>query len=249
MKNNKPSFSRLSLWLRAALYSFIFTSTCILYCFLCLVAAPLPLSLRHRLTSVWIIGMINLCRSLCHVDYRIEGWSHVKQAKTGIIMSKHQSAWETLYLQSHLPQAAMITKKELLWVPFFGWALALLKPIAINRKKTKSAMQQLTNQGQDALNAGRWVVIFPEGTRIPYGQVGKYRLGGARLAVVSGYPIIPVAHNAGRFWPRRQFIKTPGCIRFAFGPPIYPQGKTPEELLALTQAWIENKIKEFDQKN
>lgn len=245
MKKNKMPYSRLSLFFRSLLYSVIMTVTCVLYCFLCLLASPLPLRFRHRLTSVWIVGMIKLARVICHIDYQVHGWHHVKAIKNGIIMCKHQSAWETFYLQSHLNEAAMITKKELLFFPFFGWALALLGPIAINRKNTRSAMQQLISQGQRCLDAGRWVVIFPEGTRIPYGEVGKYKLGGARLSQATGYPIIPVAHNAGRFWPRRQFTKIPGTIHLYFGEPIYPEGKTPEEILALTQNWIENKIQEM----
>lgn len=239
-------YSQLNLFLRSLLFSVLMISTCVLYCFICLLAAPLPLAWRHRLTSVWIVGMIKLGRFLCRIRYREEGLRNLANLKNAIIMSKHQSAWETFYLQSKFDTAAMITKKELLFFPFFGWALALLGPIAINRKKTKSAMQQLIQQGRRCLEAGRWVVIFPEGTRIPSGLVGRYRLGGARLAVETGYPIIPVAHNAGRLWPRRQFIKKPGLIRVVFGPPIYPQGKTPEEVLALTKTWIEDKMKEID---
>jgi len=235
-----------NIFMRSLLLSIIMTVTCVFYCFICLLAAPLPLRLRHRITRVWILGMIKLCRNLCHVDYQVEGWRNVEKIKNGIIMSKHQSAWETFYLQGTFDQAAMIVKKELLWFPFFGWALALLKPIAINRKNTKSAMFQLIQQGRHCLEAGRWVVIFPEGTRIPAGQIGHYKVGGARLAVETGYPIIPVAHNAGYFWPRRQFIKKPGMIRIIFGPPIDPKGKTAEEVLTLTQNWIEAKIKEMN---
>jgi 1-acyl-sn-glycerol-3-phosphate acyltransferase len=246
MKNKKASYSRLNLFLRSLTYSVIMTITCVVYCIPCLLAAPLPLRLRYPFTNLWILGMLKLCRLICHIDYQVEGWSNTKKIKNGIIMCKHQSAWETFFMQSHFNQVAMITKKELLFFPFFGWALALLGPIAINRKKSKSAMQQLITQGQRCLDAGRWVVVFPEGTRIAYGDIGKYKLGGARLSVATGYPIIPVAHNAGRYWPRRQFIKNPGTIRIAFGEPIYPEGKTPEEVLELTQTWIENKIKEFD---
>lgn len=246
MKNKKKNYSQLNLFLRSLTLSTIMTVTCVLYCFICLLAAPLPLRFRYRITNLWILGMLKLCQEICHIDYQVEGWSNVKKIKNGIIMCKHQSAWETFYLQSHFNQVAMITKKELLFFPFFGWALALLSPIAINRTKTKSAMHELVSQGQRCLEAGRWVVVFPEGTRIPYGQVGKYKIGGARLSVATGYPIIPVAHNAGRYWPRRTFLKTPGTIRLVFGPPIYPEGRSTEEILELTQAWIENKIKEFD---
>ncbi len=247
MANKKQPriYSDFNLFIRSFLLSSIMTVTCVLYCFVCLLAAPLPLSLRHRITCVWILGMIKLCRCLCHIDYQVEGWQHIEKLKNGIIMSKHQSAWETFFLQGNFAQAAMIVKKELLWFPFFGWALALLKPIAINRRHTKSAMYQLIAQGKAYLEAGRWVILFPEGTRIPAGQKGSYKIGGARLAVESGYPVIPVAHNAGYFWPRRQFVKKPGLIRIVFGPPIDPKGKTAEEVLVLVQNWIEKKVKEI----
>lgn len=161
-------------------------------------------------------------------------------------MCKHQSAWETFFIQGNFDQVAMIVKRELLWFPFFGWALALLGPIAINRKDSKSAMQQIIQQGKRYLEAGRWICVFPEGTRIASGEVGKYKLGGARLAVATGYPVVPVAHNAGRCWPKRKFIKRPGIIRIIFGPPIDPKGKTAEEVLELSKNWIETKMSEID---
>jgi 1-acyl-sn-glycerol-3-phosphate acyltransferase len=239
--------SQFNLFIRSLILSLIMTVTCIFYCFVCLLAAPFPLSIRWRVTSLWIRGMIYLCKTICHIDYRVEGLRNVMKIKNGILMSKHQSAWETFFIQGNFDQVAMIVKRELLWFPFFGWALALLGPIAINRSDRKSAMQQIIQQGGRYLEAGRWVCVFPEGTRIAAGEVGKYKIGGARLAVATGYPIIPVAHNAGRFWPRRQFIKKPGIIRIDFGPPIDPQGKTAEEVLELTKNWIEEKVAELDQ--
>ena len=124
--------------------------------------------------------------------------------------------------------------------------MAVTDPIAIDRSAKASAMAQIIKKGKACLNAGRWILIFPEGTRIPPGQIGKYRLGGARLAVDSGYPILPVAHNAGRFWFRRKFIKRPGTIRVVFGPLIESKGKTPEQLLELTKNWIEKTMDEID---
>jgi 1-acyl-sn-glycerol-3-phosphate acyltransferase len=250
MKNKAPrktrQYSSINLFIRSFIFQTGFAISCILYCFICLLAAPFPLRIRYKVTQQWIAGMVSWCRFICHVDYQIDGWHHAREIKSGIIMSKHQSAWETFFLSSSFDQVAMIIKKELLWMPFLGWGLGLLSPIAINRKDTKSAMQQIIQQGKRCLEAGRWVVIFPEGTRVASGQIGEYRIGGARLAVATGYPIVPMAHNAGRLWPRKKFILRPGLIRVVFGPPIDPQGKTAEEVLELTKNWIENQMLELN---
>jgi 1-acyl-sn-glycerol-3-phosphate acyltransferase len=250
MKNTPPrkakQYSSINLFVRSLIFHTVFALSCILYGCICLLASPFPLRIRYKVNQKWIAAMLIWCRFICHLDYQIEGLSHVKKIKSGIIMSKHQSAWETFFLSSSFDQVAMITKKELLWVPFLGWCLALLSPIAINRKDTKSAMQQIIQQGKRCLETGRWVVIFPEGTRVPAGQIGTYRIGGARLSVETGYPIVPMAHNAGRFWPKKKFVISPGLIRVAFGPPIDPQGKTAEEVLELTKSWIENKVLELE---
>lgn len=216
-----------------------------IHCVFCLLAAPLPLRLRYRLTRWWMVAVIWLGKVICRMDYQVKGWENVKKIKNGIIFSKHQSAWETIFLAATFDQAAIIVKRELLWLPFFGWGLALLKPIAINRNNARSALQQIIQQGKRYLDAGRWVIVFPEGTRVAPGEIGKYRLGGARLAVESGFPLIPVAHNAGYCWSRRQFIKNPGTIQIIFGPPLYPQGRTPEELLAAAKAWIEKEMEKL----
>lgn len=236
---SEASYSRCSLFLRSLLFSFLMITSSALHSIACVLAAPLPLKKRYRLTRLWMVWIVWLAKKLCHINYKVEGGRNVLKVKNGIIFSKHQSTWETLFLAAAFDQAAIIIKRELLWVPFFGWGLALLKPIAINRSKTRMAMQQIMQQGTRFLKEGRWVLIFPEGTRMAPGQVGKYRVGGARLAVEANYPLIPVAHNAGNYWPRRQFLKMPGTIRIVFGPAIYPEGRTPEEVLALAKDWIE----------
>jgi len=176
---------------------------------------------------------------VCHIDYRIEGLENVPKDRVGIIMCKHQSTWETFFIPQYFHTPAPIAKRELAWVPFFGWGLALCDPIFINRSDKKTAMQQIVEKGKRCLAAGRWVLMFPEGTRIPYGKIGHYRLGGARLASATGYPILPIAHNAGKFWPRRKFIKRPGTITVVIGPLIESTGRKPEELLNFTKQWIE----------
>lgn len=160
----------------------------------------------------------------------------------GVVFSKHQSAWETFFLPLIFHDPAVIAKRELLWIPFYGWGLAAADPILINRKDKTSAMQQIINKGKRALAAGRWILVFPEGTRVPVGEVGKYHLGGARLAVATDVLIIPVAHNAGYFWPRRKFIKQPGTIQVVIGPVIETSGQTPEAVMDLAKNWIETTV-------
>lgn len=134
-------------------------------------------------------------------------------------------------------------KKELLSVPFFGWATRLMEPIALDRKAGRKAVDQLIEQGRDRLEKGRWVMIFPEGTRIPPGKKGRYKIGGASLAEATGYPVIPVAHNSGEYWPRRGFIKKPGTIQVRIGKPIETTNKTAQQILQEAEAWIEAQMK------
>jgi 1-acyl-sn-glycerol-3-phosphate acyltransferase len=183
--------------------------------------------------------MVWLLKVVCCVDYEIKGLENIPKDRSGVVLSKHQSTWETFFLQSLFHEAAIILKKELLWVPFFGWGLATIAPIAIDRNNARSAMEQIIDKGKKYLAAGRWILVFPEGTRISVGKTGKYRAGGARLAVAAGCPVVPVAHNAGRFWPRRGFIKIPGTIQVIIGPPIETVNRSPEEVLEQAKGWIE----------
>lgn len=243
-KNNKaqPQYSTLNLFLRSALFLLSSVTLTVLYSFFCLFAFAMSLSTRHILIRFYLQAQLFLLEKICRVHYYVEGLEHISKNRGGIIMSKHQSTWEAFYLPTIINQPAAIIKRELLWVPFFGWGLATSSPISIDRSNRKKAMQQILQKGKIALDAGRWILIFPEGTRIPYGHVGHYRLGGARLAAETGYPIVPVAHNAGLFWPRREFIKRPGTIHVVIGPPIDPTGRDTETLLALTKDWIEREV-------
>lgn len=148
-------------------------------------------------------------------------------------------------LQIDLPPVRWVLKKELLKIPFFGWGLALMEPIAIDRSSGRKAVTQLVEQGRAMLKNGYWVVVFPEGTRAKPGEVKRYKAGGARLAVETGFPVVPVAHNAGEFWPRHSFIKWPGRIKVCIGPVINPDGKTADEVNKEAETWIENKMKEI----
>lgn len=232
----------MELFLRSLTFSICWLISMCLYSFLVLFAFFMPLEGRHRLIRYYLQFSMFLLKKICHIDYKVEGLENIPKNQVGVVLSKHQSAWETLYLPLVFPAPAIILKRELLWLPFFGWGLAAADPIAIDRKNKSSAMQQIITKGEKCLQSGRWVLLFPEGTRIAYGKVGHYKLGGARLAVATGYPVIPVAHNAGKFWPKRTFIKRPGTITMVIGPMIETKGKTPEEVMEQTQNWIEGTI-------
>jgi 1-acyl-sn-glycerol-3-phosphate acyltransferase len=150
--------------------------------------------------------------------------------------------------QEIFPPQTWVLKRELMWIPFFGWALALLHPIAIDRGSGRKAIEQVVAQGRDRLRSGIWVVVFPEGTRVAPGTRRRHGIGGAVLAAETGYPVVPVAHNAGSFWPRRSFFKRPGTVRVVIGPVIEAQGKTAEEIRDLAEKWIENKMRELEGK-
>jgi 1-acyl-sn-glycerol-3-phosphate acyltransferase len=236
----------INLYIRSFIFIVIALSSIIVQSFICILGSPFPLRYRYALVTAYVGFIIWLLKVICHVDYKIEGLENIPKDRAGVILSKHQSIWETYYLPTIFHEPAIILKRELLWLPFFGWGLATVNPIAINRGKRSSAMQQIITKGKKCLEEGRWILIFPEGTRIPVGKIGKYRLGGARLAVETGYPVIPVAHNAGRFWPRRQFIKYPGTVRMVIGPLIETKGRTPEEVMEQTKNWIEDTIARID---
>ena len=209
------------------------------YAPLMLLTVVLPFAIRYRLISAWAQFQLIVLKHLCRLDYRAEGREHLPGG-AAIILSKHQSAWETIAFQEIFPPQTWVLKRELLWIPLFGWALALLRPIAIDRGAGRVAIEQVIEQGRERLQSGIWVVVFPEGTRVAPGTRRRYGIGGAALAAESGYPVVPVAHNAGSFWPRRGFLKRPGTIRLVIGPVIDSHGKTAEEIRRQAEDWIEN---------
>jgi 1-acyl-sn-glycerol-3-phosphate acyltransferase len=196
---------------------------------------------RHRLLSGFAVGILWLLKVICGTRMEIRGAENIP-AHPCVVLSKHQSAWETISLQTVLPPHVWVAKRELLWIPFFGWLLALSSPIALNRSKGKESMRQVLEQGKQKLDAGFSVVMFPEGTRIPFGQRGKYKIGGAMLAEQSGAMVLPVAHNAGKFWGKNSFIKHPGTIVMVIGKPIVTTGLKADEINRLTEAWIEGEM-------
>jgi 1-acyl-sn-glycerol-3-phosphate acyltransferase len=215
------------------------------YALIALASAPLPRLLRYRVISGWSRLVLWCLRALCGVDWRVEGSEHLPAAPA-VILAKHQSAWETLAFQQIFPPQVHVLKRELLWIPFFGWGLALMSPIPIDRGRGLSALRQIARRGKQRLEQGFWVVVFPEGTRVAPGSRRKYQTGGAWLAAHAGAPVVPVAHNAGRYWPRNSFLKYPGRVTVRIGPAIESAGRDPETINAMAEQWIEAQQQNLD---
>lgn len=231
--------------LRSLLYNLLMIISVLIYAPLMLPTALLPYPRRYRLIRQWTRFQAFLLERLCRLKFRVIGAEHLPKG-AAIILSKHQSTWETFLFQQIFPAQTWVLKRELLWIPLFGWALALLRPIAIDRGAGRRAIDQMIAQGKARLDAGIWVVVFPEGTRVAPGTRKRYGIGGAVLAVETGYPVVPVAHNAGSYWPRRGFLKRPGTVRVVIGRPIDPRGQKPEELIAQVEEWIEGRMKDME---
>jgi 1-acyl-sn-glycerol-3-phosphate acyltransferase len=215
------------------------------FAIIALLTFPLPALTRYRIITVWTRWVMWAARVICGIRYRVIGAEHIPQEPC-VILAKHQSAWETMAFQLIFPPQVWVLKRELLLVPFFGWGLAMLSPIAIDRSSRRKALQQLVEQGRQRLDAGFCIVIFPEGTRVAPGRRGKYRPGGARLAIQTGTAVLPVAHNAGRCWPRNAFLKHPGLITVSIGAPIRPGGEDAEALARRVEHWIEDEMLQLD---
>ncbi len=197
---------------------------------------------RSKIANYWGRSNLRALNILCGLDYKIEGIENLP-SENCIVMSKHQSTWETIALRGLLPpEQTWVLKKELMYVPFFGWSLRTVEPIAIDRKSGRQAVKQVILQGTHNLKSGRWIVIFPEGTRVAPGERKKYGVGGGLLAVKSGYPILPITHNAGNFWRRRSLVKYPGTITMRIGEPIEVDGMSAGQLTRTVEDWVETNI-------
>ena len=206
----------------------------------------LPFSFHVRYWFINFYSVLNLwvLKYLCNIDYRVEGLDNIPD-EACIIFSKHQSALETMMVQRIFPPLTFVVKRELLWLPFFGWGLRSIDPIAIDRKSGRKAIGQIVEQGIERLKRGIWIVIFPEGTRSKPGTKLPYKKGGAILASKSGHKVIPVAHTAGEFWPKGFFSRQTGTIVMSIGPAIETKGKKTEEIMKEAECWIETKMKEL----
>jgi 1-acyl-sn-glycerol-3-phosphate acyltransferase len=204
-----------------------------------------PTRVLYALANHWARSQLWALRVLCGLSYRVEGLENIPPG-AHISMWKHSSAWETIAQAAIFPPQAWVLKRELIWIPLVGWAIWRLKPIAINRSAGASAVNQVVEQGKRRLAAGYWILVFPEGTRVSAGETRKYGVSGALLAARAGCKVIPVAHNAGRFWPRRGWLKHAGEIHVAIGPPIDAAGRDPRELNEQVRTWIETRLKGMD---
>lgn len=233
----------LGIALRSALYLALLILTVAPYSIGTLLWSWLPQARRYWMATYWTRFAIAAGRTICGIEYRVIGRENLPEGPA-ILLPKHQSAWETLWLPSTMPRRlTFVYKRELHLVPFFGWGLATLGMINIDRARGSDAFEQVVEQGSDRLAKGWWIVIFPEGTRTAPGAEPHYKTGGARLSVRTGAPVVPMAINSGELWPRRAFLKLPGTITVSIGPPIDPTGRTAEEMAELVQGWIEGEMR------
>ena len=240
-----PIGNRPLLLIRALLFWIIFFISTIVISLFALVLRLFPEYWRYTLLVSWNRLNIWSLKVICGLNYRVEGLENLPTG-SAVALVKHQSAWETIALAFILPPQVWVLKKELLRIPFFGWGIAVLNPIAIDRGAGASALDQVVEQGRERLKKGLWVVIYPEGTRSKPGKKRRYKRGGSVLAVETGFPVVPIAHNAGHFWPKNQFIKLPGTITVRIGPVIEVQGKRAKEINIQAEEWIERQMVELD---
>lgn len=238
------------IWLRSGIFFLSFILFTILYSVSCFVVFPfLSLSNRYNYIRGWSAGALWLLKWICYVNYEIKGMENITNHlnERVILMSKHQSAWETIAFIALVPkQLCYVFKKELLQIPFFGWAMGMLRMIHIDRSQKDQAALLVAEQGKIRLSEGCWIIIYPEGTRAPSGQRIAYQKGGARLAVSTEALIIPIAHNAGRLWPKNSFLKFPGKVIISIGPIITTQDKNSAIVIKEVESWIETEMLVID---
>jgi len=229
---------------RGLLFHLGLVVTVLIWTMVSLPSFGLPLRWRYWWITRWCSIVAWMVRVIGGIRIEVNGLEN-RPTKPAVVLAKHQSAWETLNLLPWFYPQSWVLKRELLRIPLFGWGLARLDPIAIDRAAGREALRQVIDQGRQKLARGRWVVVFPEGTRVPPGERGRYQQGGALLACRAGAQVVPVAHNAGEHWPRRGLRMIPGVIRVEIGAPIETTGRTPAEVNGLAEAWIESRMAEI----
>lgn len=238
------------LYLRSSIFVFGYLAATGVYGTLSLLLWVLPSQLRHRIIINWTVVMVYWLRITCGVRFQLHGRENIhrdKDKRPFVVLSKHQSTWETLYLQNLFFPASTILKKELLRIPFFGWGLRALNPIGIDRSNPRDALRQVKAQGVARLKGDDFnVLLFPEGTRMKVGERGKYARSGADIACEAGVAVVPVAVNAGHCWPPGTFLKYPGNIQVVVGNAIDTRGRTSREVMQEAEAWIENQMALMD---
>ncbi len=232
--------------LRAGLFFVVLAVSLVLFVPVLLLLWPAPLAARFRFSNHWTRFFVASLRVVCGIDHRIEGMENLPGPAV-IYFSKHQSTWETLAFQTLFPHYVWIVKREALRIPVFGWGLASLEPIAIDRSAGRDAVSQIKEQGIARLKAGLSILIFPQGTRVAPGEYRRYRLGGGILATATGAPVVPIAHNAGLYWPpKRLLVARPGTIRVRIGKPLDPRGLSPEQIVSRLEEWVEANTRELE---
>ncbi len=232
------------VWFRSTLFNLSMLVITPIFSILAVILHPTPAVFRSRMVSGWAHCTMWLLALICNIRYVVIGKENIP-THPSIVLAKHQSAWETIALQAIFPPQIWVLKRELLWIPILGWAFAALESIAIDRSAGRESLKKMVAQGKDRLSRGLWVVIFPEGTRVPYGEKGKYHMGGALLATHTQSTVVPVAHNAGLFWPKNSFLKYPGTITVSIGKPIDTTDMKADALNNAVETWIEAEIQQL----
>ncbi len=211
-----------------------------------LIAWVLPYRTRFSfIIGCWTRFSLWWLKVTCGIRYEVSGLEHVP-ADPCVVLCRHESTWETLFLQTLFAPQATLIKRELLRIPFFGWAFALLRPIAIDRRSPRDALKKLIRSGRERLESGIWVVLFPEGTRMAPEQLGRFQAGGAALATATGSPLLVVAHNAGQHWPAHRFMKRPGTIQVRIGAPLAANGEDSKVLTEQSRALMHELLEEIN---
>jgi len=233
------------LFIRSLLYNIIGWASVFAVTIALILTFWTPQRVRWWLCVTWCRFATWSAKIVCGIDVIVEGRENIPD-EPSVVMIKHTSTFETFWHVTLFPPTAWVVKREIMLIPFVGWAVSLaLDPIAIDRSSGRSAIKQVIEQGKEKLSRGIWVSIFPEGTRMPPGETRRYGVSGAALAREAGVKIVPVAHNAGDLWKRRSFSKHPGTIRVRVGPPIDAAGRPPKETNLLVQQWIETQMHEI----
>jgi len=235
----------MMIWLRSAFFLALGVASGLGVATILILMFWAPQAWRQQVLVSFCSMLLKAGNLICGLNVVVEGRENLPDTPS-VIMMKHTSTLETYGHVPMFPRTAWVVKRELIWAPIIGWAIGLvLNPIAINRGRGRSAVKQVIDQGKERLASGTWVTIFPEGTRMPPGETRKYGISGAALAHAAGVRIVPVAHNAGDFWPRRELRKRPGTVRFVIGPPIDASTQSPKETTVIVQNWIEGKMREI----
>jgi 1-acyl-sn-glycerol-3-phosphate acyltransferase len=245
--NTLSQNNNIRIYLGSAAFFVSLVISTILFAPIILICIVFPFAVRYNIGRGWAGTVLKMAEICCGIRYEVEGLEHIKTDSAAVVLSNHQSAWETIAFRYFLPPQTSLFKQSLLWIPFWGWAMATLKPIAIDRNSKNSALRKLISRGTEALKEGLWVVVFPEGTRMSVDKLGSFSAGGAMLAQKSGYPVVPIALDAGRYWPRYSFLKYPGTIKVKIGPYIENKGRKAGDINKEAEDWVIKAMREISQ--